>query len=136
MSKSEDSQWDGPERRAWVGPERRSCDDSCMNHSGHVFQIENNAQRIKMVEDSKPVPYANFKWTIGVVVTIFLSLFSISTYTSLKASDALADIRIKQSETIFKLTALQEDVTELKDLSTKEIARVRMEIKERLRNGK
>lgn len=98
--------YDGPERR--VG-------SPCLDHSGHVRWIKANASSIDALWDLKPISLSIFKLVIGVLVTIFLCLFSISLYAALDTRDTLYEISNKQQEIMYSLKGLREDVAYLKN---------------------
>jgi len=94
----------------WDGEERRSC----LQHSAHTVLLKDNADKIKALEDLKPIPFSTFKWAIGLVIGLTFSLFSMSLVSSEDAKRALHDIQVTQAELVLKVESIQEDISHIK----------------------
>lgn len=96
-----DSTWDGFDRR------------TCLNHRAHEIIMEGQEKRISNIEHNQPVPYTNFKWVIGILISMMISLFSITYYTSKNATDALHLIQIQQERLIVNAESIRDDIKQL-----------------------
>lgn len=107
MSVSKNTDW--PER------ERRTCPNSgaCLDHAGILERVYGLQKRTDDIERKNFVPWGNFKWTIGLIVSTLISLFGISIYLSIDVSNKINDLRSKQETIILKISLIQNDVDQL-----------------------
>lgn len=122
------NKYDGDERR--MGIDRRTCPnhDSCLNHTGLIERIKSNEQKTVAMENQNFVPFNNYKWGIGILSSVLLSLFSISIYLALNTSASLSTISAKQETTIYKISVVQKDIEDLKRSSTDELKEIKRKI--------
>lgn len=120
--------FDGEDRRS--GLERRICQNagSCFSHSGIDERVKASETKLKSFEDQNFVPFSNYKWSIGILASILLSLFSISIYLSLSVNSALNQISAKQETTIYKISVIQKEIEELKKASNDELKEIKRKI--------
>lgn len=125
--------YNGDDRR--TGIERRTCPnhDSCLNHTGLIERIKSNEQKTTAMENKNFVPFNNYKWGIGILSSVLLSLFSISIYLALNTSAALSTISAKQETTIYKITVVQKDIEDLKRSSTDELKEIKRKIHQHIK---
>lgn len=113
----------------WNGEERRKGDRrECIMHSKHEVLIESFQRRLKNLDDKDLVPMSTLKWWIGSVIGIFVTLFSISLYTSQSAISALNDIRTTQQVTISQIKEVKEDLKDIKEFHKEEMSAIRKEV--------
>lgn len=100
----------------WQGYERRTCPNAgaCLDHAGLVEQIKNLTKKAEYIEHQNYVPFSNYKWAIGILSSVLVSLFSISIYLALETTHELNSISTKQETTIYKISDIQTDLLELK----------------------
>lgn len=92
----------------------RRCTDHCLSHEANIVILENHAHRLTVIEDMQPVSFNQFKWIIGIIASIFLSLFTISIYNSQKAITALHAIQLDQQRALMSIEEIKEDVQDIK----------------------
>lgn len=108
--------WDGVERRA------------CMMHGAHEVLITDLSERLKNLEDLKPVSTMNFKWGISLTISVMVSLFSISIYTTMSATKALQDIQVKQERLILQSEQIREDIKTVKAFHSHEMDKIEKQL--------
>ena len=115
----------GKERRS--GLERRTCPniDSCLNHTGMTERIKANELKINAIDGKNYVPFSNYKWGIGIISSILISLFSISIYLSIDTNSQLNQIESQQKTTIYKISDMQKDIEDLKRNTTEELKEIK-----------
>jgi len=84
----------------WDGVERRSA-PHCMHHSAVT-------QSLEAIANMKPVPFATFKWIIGIMVLIMLGFFVIPLSQMMENRDVLHAICVEQAEMNGHIANLQE----------------------------
>lgn len=100
----------------YSGPERRECvAGHCLDHRAHIVTMEGLSNRIHNIEEAKPVSFAHFKWTIGILITVFLTLFSMSLYTAKEVKEELTQVRIQQERMINRIEGLKEEIKGMKN---------------------
>lgn len=116
MANKQLQEWDGKERRQG---DRREC----LLHSKHEVLIDSFQRRLKTIDDRDYMPTETFKWWVGtykwvtgVIVGIFVTLFSIAIYTAQTSAQALTAVTNKQATIISKIENLGEDISEVKQL--------------------
>lgn len=92
----------------------RRCTDYCLSHEANTVILENHAERLHNIEEMQPVSFSHYKWGIGIIVSIFLSLFTISLYNSQKAISALHTIQLDQQKALYSIQEVKEDIKEIK----------------------
>lgn len=100
----------------WIGKERRTCPNSgaCLDHAGILERVYTLQKRSDDLDRKNYVPWANFKWTIGLIVSTLISLFGISIYISIDVKDKVNDIRTKQETTLIQLIQIKDEIDDLK----------------------
>lgn len=101
--------------KKWHGNERRTCPNNgaCLDHAGIIERVYSAQKSITDLERRNFVPWGNFKWTIGLIVSTLISLFGISIYLSIDVSNKINDLRSKQETIILKVSLIQEDIDQL-----------------------
>lgn len=100
----------------YSGPERRECvAGHCLDHRAHIVTMEGLSNRIGSIEAAKPISFGHFKWTIGIMITIFLTLFSMSLYSAREVKEELTQVRIQQERMINRIEGLQEQIKGIKN---------------------
>jgi len=112
---------------AWKGPERRECPNhgACLDHTGLVVEVKTNAQKIRDVESQRFVPFNHYKWAIGIVFSVLISLFSIAIYLSVNTNSSLHEISAKQQTTIYKISDIKNDIDDLKRTNSDELKEIK-----------
>lgn len=90
--------------------------------------MASHGARIRNIEDSKPVPFVNFKWISGTIIVVLLTMFSTFYYSTTETQKALTDIKIKQERVIIKLDALAVTVKEAEKVNKAEIAQIHKKV--------
>jgi hypothetical protein len=102
----------------WDGSERRISDRrECAFHEKHETLLKGYAKQLQHIEEKDYVPMATLKWWIGTIVAIFVSLFTVSLYTSQVAISSLHEIKLRQERTITKIEGLKENIDDFKRLN-------------------
>lgn len=109
------NQFKGPERRIRPINDRRQCTAAdCMEHSGLQAKIENLVSKTDGLESKNFVSWSQYKWSMGLMVSIFISLFSISIYLTIDGNQALEEIEKKQITIMGNISHLQMQLEEIK----------------------
>lgn len=96
----------------WDGEERRSC----LLHARHEEKFEGVEKRIEDIENEHPVSFSLFKWSLGLTISVMVSLFSLSLYVSERANEKLHIIEVKQETTITKLEQVRSELRTIKTI--------------------
>lgn len=108
-------QFNGQDRRVRPHSDRRSCTvDDCMEHSGLTAKIDHLMTKTNIMESKNFVSWAQYKWSMGLMVSIFISLFTISIYLTIDGNQALKEIEKKQITIMGNISHLQLQVEEIK----------------------
>lgn len=96
--------------------ERRTCPDrgACLDHAGVTEKIENGRRRIQNIERQNFVPFSLYKWSIGIIISIFISLFSISIYLTFETKSELATISKTLERSTYKIEKISDQLEEVK----------------------
>lgn len=109
------NQYKGPERRIRPSSDRRACSAAeCFEHSGLVAQIENLKSDADGLKEKNYLTWTNYKWSFGIIVSIFILLFSISLNLSMTTNEALKEIEKKQIAIMGNIANLQFQIEQLK----------------------
>lgn len=114
----------------YKGSERRTCPNAgaCLDHSGIVERTISNEKDIQNLKEKNFVTFSNYKWSIGILASILISLFSIAIYLALDTSKSLHTISAKQETTIYKITDIQKEMDDLKRTSTDELKGIKQKL--------
>lgn len=95
--------------------ERRICPNNgaCLDHAGIIERVYSAQKSITDLERQNFVPWGNFKWTVGLIVSTLISLFGISIYLSIDVSNKINELRSKQETIILKVSLIQDDIDQL-----------------------
>jgi len=116
----------------YEGEERRAYSHTCFDHGRHEERMANHGKRITDIEDRNPIGMPVFKWAIGSVLFVTLTLFTIPLYMFYDTSDTLVEIKVRQERTIAKLEEVTEDLREIKQLNRTEIDKIHRKMNEAL----
>lgn len=107
---------ENPNNNTWPERERRSCPNSgaCLDHAGILERVYTVGKKADDLESKNFVPFSTYKWNLGLLVSILISLFSIAIFLAIDTKRELSVITSKQETTIYKITDIQQDLNDLK----------------------
>lgn len=79
-----------------------------------MARLKAHDDRLDKIDNKSFVPFTNFKWVVGIIVGMIISLYGFSFKTMYNSETKLTEIKIKQQITIHKLESLQNNVKELR----------------------
>lgn len=86
----------------------------CKSHDKVITRIKGIEKRLDLVDRKSFVPSINFRWAIGVVVTLMMGLYGYNLKTLFDTQDKLVEIRLQQQVIIYRMETLQDSVFDLK----------------------
>lgn len=79
-----------------------------------MTRLKSHDKRLDKMDAKNFVPFGNFRWVIGILVCVVMSLYGFAIKSIYDSQTTLSDIRIKQQITIHKLENLHNNVKDLK----------------------
>lgn len=89
-------------------------ENQCRNHNKIIARISGAEKRIDSIDDKSFVPSVSFRWTIGIVIMIVMSLYGYTLKMLYDNQDRLIEIRMQQQVILYRVETLQDSVFDLK----------------------
>lgn len=106
--------YSGPDRRAFPISDRRDTCANCMDHSGLVQRMNNVESKTDFLESEGFLTSASFRWIIGILISIVVTILSASFFMAYEASQALREIKAAQVTMNMQISYLRSDIETIK----------------------
>jgi len=107
--------YNGPDRRSFPISDRRSvCAITCHEHSGLFERLNNVEEKADHLEAENFITSSSFRWIIGILLSILISVISASVYATFSAGEALRQVKEAQIALSVQLSFLQKDIEDIK----------------------